>query len=99
MKVQHQDITRLRRLGYAEAFSWAMLLLAMVLKYAFAKPAMVTYTGWVHGLLFILYCIHLVMVKQLLKWPLSKLLVGGIAAFLPFGTLWFDKRIETSTSL
>ncbi len=92
----HPDVQRLRQLGYAEAFSWALLILAMILKYGFNKPAMVTYTGWVHGLLFILYCIHLVLVKQLQNWPFSKLLLGGIAAFLPFGTLWFDKRIGTT---
>lgn len=95
MTTPHTDVLRLRRLGYAEAASWAFLLIGMILKYGFGKPAMVTYTGWVHGLLFILYCIHLVLVQQLLKWPLTKLLLGGVAAFLPFGTLWFDKRIES----
>lgn len=94
MNKLHTDVLRLRRLGYAEAASWALLLLGMILKYGFDKPAMVTYTGWVHGLLFILYCVHLVLVQQVLKWSFSKLVIGGIAAFVPFGTLWFDKRIE-----
>jgi integral membrane protein len=58
------------------------------------QTLMVKYTGWVHGLLFILYCMHLLMVMQILKWPLKKLVTGGLAAFLPFGTLWFDGRIR-----
>lgn len=95
MKHSHPAIKRLHILGYAEAVSWLILLfIAMPLKYIWQKPLLVTYVGWVHGILFILYCIHLLIAMQLLKWPFKKLVVGGIAAFLPFGTLWFDKRIE-----
>ncbi len=94
MILQHPAIKQLRLLGYAEAFSWLILLfVAMPLKYVWHKPIMVTYIGWVHGILFILYCIHLLVAKRLLKWSFKKLLTGGLAAFLPFGTLWFDKRI------
>lgn len=94
MNLQHPAVKRLRILGYAEAISWGLLLIGMVLKYGLGKPLMVKYTGWVHGLLFILYCIHLLMVTQILKWPFKKLVTGGLAAFLPFGTLWFDRRIR-----
>ena len=93
--MQHPTIKRLRWLGYAEAVSWLLLLfIAMPLKNIWNQPLAVKYTGWIHGILFILYCIHLLLAKQLLKWPLSKIITGGIAAFFPFGTLWFDKRIE-----
>ncbi len=93
--MQHPAIKRLHWLGYSEAFSWLILLLvAMPLKYIWNKPLLVTYVGWVHGILFILYCIHLLLVTKLLHWPLKKLFIGGLAAFLPFGTLWFDKQIE-----
>jgi integral membrane protein len=94
MILQHPAIKRLRFLGYAEAFSWLLLLVAMSLKYIWNKPLMVTYTGWVHGILFILYCIHLLFAQRILNWPFKKLLIGCAAAFLPFGTLWFDKRIK-----
>ncbi len=95
MILQYPAIKRLSFLGYAEAFSWLLLLfVAMPLKYIWNKPLMVTYTGWVHGVLFILYCIHLLLAKQLLNWSFKKLFTGGVAAFLPFGTLWFDKRIK-----
>ena len=100
MILQYPAIKRLRFLGYAEAFSWLLLLfVAMPLKYIWNKPLMVTYTGWVHGVLFILYCIHLLLAKQLLNWSFKKLFTGGVAAFLPFGTLWFDKRIKESLKL
>jgi len=99
MKNQHPIIKRLRFLGYAEAFSWTLLLMAMGFKYLGDQPLMVKYTGWLHGALFILYCIHLLLAQQLLKWPFLKLLIGGLAAFLPFGTLWFDKRIESTATV
>lgn len=93
--MQHPIVKRLRWLGYAEAVSWLLLLfIAMPLKYIWQQPLAVKYTGWVHGILFILYCIHLLLAKQLRNWPLSKLITGGVAAFFPFGTLWFDKRIS-----
>jgi integral membrane protein len=87
----------LRILGFAEAFSWLILLfIAMPLKYIWDHPSMVTWTGWIHGVLFILYCLHLLLAKIRLGWPISKMLIGGIAAFFPFGTLWFDRRIRES---
>lgn len=93
--MSHPTIKRLRWLGYAEAISWLLLLfIAMPLKYIWDKPLLVKYVGWAHGILFIGYCIHLLLAKILLKWSWGKLIAGGIAAFFPFGTLWFDKRIE-----
>lgn len=95
MNLPYPVIKCLRILGFAEALSWLILLfVAMPLKYIWNKPLVVTYTGWVHGILFILYCIHLLMAQRVLNWPLKKLITGGIAAFLPFGTLWFDRRIR-----
>lgn len=92
---QEAIIKRLRILGYLEAFSWLLLLfIAMPLKYIWHQPLMVKYVGWAHGLLFLLYCLHLLLAKMALRWSLAKMLTGGVAAFLPFGTLWFDKKIS-----
>jgi len=82
--MQSAAITRLHWLGYLEVFSWLILLfVAMPVKYIWNKPLLVTYVGWVHGILFILYCIHLLLVTKILHWPLKKLFIGGLAAFLP----------------
>lgn len=88
-------IKRLRVLGYLEAFSWLLLLfIAMPLKYIWEQPLMVRYVGWAHGILFILYCLHLLLAKPVLRWSFAKMATGGVAAFLPFGTLWFDRKIK-----
>jgi len=90
----HPTIKRLRVLGYLEALSWLLLLfIAMPLKYVWEQPLMVRYVGWAHGILFILYCLHLLLAKSLLRWSFAKMALGGAAAFLPFGTLWFDRKI------
>ncbi|MEJ7911733.1 MAG: DUF3817 domain-containing protein [Chitinophagaceae bacterium] len=99
MKKQHPVISRLRFLGYAEAFSWVVLIVAMCFKYIWHLPAMVTYTGWFHGVLFLLYSLHLVLAQRLLRWTFSKLLLGGVSAFLPFGTLWFDRYITPTEAV
>ena len=88
-------VRRLRFLGFAEAVSWLLLLfIAMPLKYIWEQPLLVKYVGWIHGILFLLYCLHLLLVKQVLKWTVVKMVTGGVAAFFPFGTLWFDRRIS-----
>lgn len=97
--MRYNVVNYLHWLGYAEAFSWLVLLfIAMPLKYIAGQPLLVTYTGWVHGILFLLYCVHLLLVKRLLNWSFGKMILGGVAAFLPFGTLWFDKKIEQKES-
>lgn len=95
--VTHPAIKRLRWLGFAEAISWALLLFfAMPLKYIWQQPLAVKYVGWVHGILFILYCVHLLIAKGILKWSIGKMMLGGVYAFFPFGTLIFDRRINTN---
>jgi integral membrane protein len=86
--------TLLRRVGYAEAASYLLLLLiAMPLKYIFNLPLAVAYTGWIHGVLFVLYLVVLLVEFLLNKWSFKVLFFGGIAALLPFGPLVFDRKV------
>jgi len=78
-----------------EGISFLLLLfIAMPLKYALDMPLAVRYIGMVHGLLFVGYIILLYMVWQEHKWAIGKVLTAFIASLLPFGTLWFDKRLR-----
>lgn len=67
----------------------------MPLKYFAGMPEAVKYTGWVHGLLFIAYCSMAYIVKEEKKWPFKMLAWAFLAAFLPFGTFIFDKKLRT----
>jgi integral membrane protein len=88
-------IGRLRLIGFAEAVSWLLLLfIAMPLKYIWHLPLPVKFVGWAHGLLFIVYIALLVIAALQYRWPYKKVAMGCLAAFLPFGTLIFDKQLK-----
>ncbi len=86
---------RFRIVAIAEGISYLLLLfLAMPLKYLADIPSPVRYVGWVHGLLFVLYCLFLLLVWINNRWSFLKVLTGFVASLLPFGAFWFDRRIR-----
>ena len=89
------SIGRLRTIGLIEGISFLVLLgVAMPLKYFAGLPQVVTAVGWIHGLLFITFCIALTQAHQEAKWTLWR--TGGvlIAALLPFGPFVIDSRLR-----
>jgi len=88
-------VGRLRLLGIAEGVSFLLLLLiAMPLKYFFAFPVAVTVVGLIHGLLFIVFCLALLNAKIARRWSIGKALVPLIAALLPAGPFFIDRRLR-----
>lgn len=86
-------IGRLRLIGITEGISFLVLLfVAMPLKYLADLPEAVKYTGWVHGLLFILYLVALANVKFTQLWPLKKVVIAFLASLIPFGTFILDRE-------
>ena len=94
--MNYQNLLRkLRIAGFAEAFSWLLLLFfAMPLKYFMGKPLAVKYVGWAHGVLFMVYVALLAICFLRYKWSFIKTATGVFFAFLPFGTLYFDKTLQ-----
>ncbi len=85
-----------RKIGIAEGISLLVLLgIAMPLKYFANIPEAVKFTGWIHGILFIAYCWLAYMVKEEKGWPFIMLVWAFLAAFFPFGTFLFDKKIRS----
>jgi integral membrane protein len=88
-------IGRLRAIGLIEAASFLLLLgVAMPLKYFAGMPQAVTLVGWVHGLLFIAFCIALVQAHQEAKWTVRQSGVFLLAALVPFGPFVIDGRLR-----
>jgi integral membrane protein len=88
-------IGRLRIIGIIEGVSFLLLLgVAMPLKYLAGLPQVVTMVGWIHGLLFMAFCVALTQAHQEAKWTLWR--TGGvlIAALLPFGPFVIDKSLR-----
>jgi integral membrane protein len=84
----------LRRTGQIEAVSFLVLLcVAMPLKYLAGIPAAVKIVGWVHGMLFITFCIALLRTMLIARWRLDRGALVFIAALLPFGPFVVDRRM------
>ncbi|GGA65704.1 hypothetical protein GCM10011490_15460 [Pseudoclavibacter endophyticus] len=81
----------LRTASIAEAVTWALLLIGMLVKYGFDGTGMiVTIGGSLHGAVFIayLFCGFIVGVNQRFSWLMCALVL--LAAIPPFATLLFD---------
>ncbi len=86
---------RFRLIAIAEGISYLVLLLvAMPLKYLAGYPLAVKYTGWLHGVLFVLFGILLVQVWIKYRWRFWQAAVAFIASLLPFGTFVLDRKLK-----
>ena len=87
-------VTRLRLFGFAEGLSWVGLIIAMVIKRVYDQPEAIRVPGMIHGICFIVYCIALVQVMFVRKWPAARGLALFIASLIPFGTFIMDSRLK-----
>lgn len=84
-----------RKIALLEGLSYLVLLgIAMPMKYMAGKPEWVQITGWLHGLLFVLYYPLLFLVEKRQKWSLPFFLWAGIASLLPFATFHVEKVVK-----
>jgi integral membrane protein len=78
-----------------EAISFLLLLgIAMPLKYAANMPEALFCGRLAHGVLFTAYIIMLLIIWQAENWPFKEAFFGGVAAVLPLGPIWFEKRLK-----
>jgi integral membrane protein len=88
-------VGRVRALGMLEGASFLLLLgVAMPLKYFGGVPVAVQIAGWLHGLLFMAFCMVLLETQQALRWPKRWTGTVLIAALLPFGPFIIDRRLR-----
>lgn len=88
------SLARFRIIAYTEAVSFLLLLgIAMPLKYLGGMPEAVKITGWVHGILFMLYIFSLTDCAMQYKWTLKKNLLFFAASLLPFGPFIADAKM------
>jgi integral membrane protein len=89
------SIGRLRAVGLIEGTSFLLLLgVAMPLKYFAGMPQAVTVVGWLHGVLFVTFCIALAQAHQEAKWHARQTGLVLIAGLLPFGPFVIDARLR-----
>lgn len=84
-----------RRVAFIEGISYLFLLfIAMPLKYWADIPLAVKYTGWAHGVLFVLYGVTLIMAWQERKWKFGKVVLLFIASLIPFASFAVEKNLK-----
>ncbi|MFC4147804.1 DUF3817 domain-containing protein [Micromonospora mangrovi] len=77
----------------AEACSWAALLAGMAVKYGPPGNEIGVHVfGPIHGALFVVYGILVLVVARLRRWSVVTTLVALACAVPPFATLVFERR-------
>jgi integral membrane protein len=90
----HAPLRRFQLIAILEGVSFLLLLfIAMPLKYAAGFLLAVKYTGWAHGVLFILYVAFLADVVLKYRWSVKLAIIAFLASLLPFGTFVLDARV------
>jgi len=94
-QLQSPEYRNLHWSGWAEAASFLALLgFAMPMKYLAGQPIYVKIFGQIHGGLFILYVVFALLAARAWQWPNSRVGLAILAAILPFGPLWFDRKVR-----
>lgn len=90
-----QNVSFLRRIALIEGVSFLILLgIAMPLKYLWGQPLAVKVTGWIHGVLFVMFCWSLLQVMLQHHWSFARAAVVFIASLVPFGPFILDKHMK-----
>ena len=92
-------INTFRKISLAEGCSLLVLLLiAMPLKYFFNFPEAVKVVGWIHGVLFILYVVMLLVLEIKYRWSFLFLASAFVASLIPFGTFVLDRFLKEKST-
>jgi len=79
-----------RALAFAEAVTWTILIVAMILKYAAAVDAAVLVGGSIHGFVFLAYAFAAVLVGVNQRWHLGLIAFAVLTAIVPYATIPFE---------
>jgi integral membrane protein len=89
-----------RKVAIAEAISYLLLLfIAMPLKYWADMPLGVKYVGWIHGFLFVVYGICLIMAWMERKWSFGKVVLIFLSSLLPIIPFFVDKKLKEEEAI
>lgn len=95
------NLTRIfKGFALAEAVSWCLLLIGMVLKHVTkTTDAGVQIAGPIHGVMFLGYVFSALKLWQEKSWPGKTIGLGLLCSVIPFATIWFEKRAEARGEL
>jgi len=91
----NNNVKKFGLINTIEGYSYlALLFIAMPLKYLAGIAIMTKIAGMIHGILFIAFCILLVIAWQEAKWSFKETIVFFLASLIPFGTFFTKKKIK-----
>ena len=86
-------VAAFRVIAFLEGVSYILLLfIATPIKYFGDDPQYVKMLGMPHGLLFIAYIVIAVVISKDMKWSTRTLWIVLVAAVIPFGTFYIDRK-------
>ncbi|WP_324170705.1 DUF3817 domain-containing protein [Sulfurimonas sp.] len=89
------SVKKFGQINSIEGYSYLILLfIAMPMKYYFGYPIAVKIAGMLHGILFILFCLLLLLAYKDTKWSFNENIIFFIASLIPFGTFFTKNRIK-----
>ena len=91
---KEQAIRNFLRIGKLEGFSFlALLFIAMPLKYVFNHPEFVRVVGMIHGVLFVLFIITIIILIQNKQISFKNAVFAFLLSIIPFGTFFLKKLV------
>jgi integral membrane protein len=82
-----------RTFATAEMFTWALLILAMILKYTGTTEVLMPLAGGLHGFTFLCYAVVAVGVWINQRWSIGRGTAAVVLAAVPFATLPFERHL------
>lgn len=84
-----------RLVAILEGISFLVLVgIGMPLKYIFDLPETVQIVGMAHGILFILYNILVLLIREDQGWGFKKTLVAMLLSIVPLGTFFVERMLK-----
>jgi len=85
-------IGNLRRVSIADAVSYLMLLAAAVVKQGGGTETGVAILGPIHGVLYLVFALLVLVARQPLGWPWTRALMALVIGSLPLGGFWLERQ-------
>jgi len=87
------QLGQLRLLAILEGISYLLFAVTMPLKRIYDIPEPNYYVGMIHGVLFMLYCLWVVIVAKKMNWNFKRTIICLAASLFPFTTFIVDHKI------
>jgi integral membrane protein len=92
-------ISNFRTIAYVEAISFLVLLGASFVKRVIEGPDLVPVVGMIHGLIFLVYVVFVLKVRESQGWSLGRTILVIVLAAIPFGGFFVGRDLKTADSI